>query len=85
MIKMINEKVKVLAQFGKDSSEITPSQFEWDNQAFTVRNAQKAIYKNGGQVVYMFSGTDGATSFELDFNPKDYSWILTKIWNTALA
>ena len=85
MKKTINEKVKVLAEFGRDITEIMPSQFNWENRQFNVQKASKAIYKNGADVCYLFSGTDGETSFELNFNPSDFSWILTKIWNTVLV
>jgi hypothetical protein len=85
MNESINEKVKVFAEFGRDITDIVPSQFNWGEKEFRVKNARKAIYRNGGNVSYLFSGNDGDTKFELDFNPKDLSWVLTKMWNTATA
>ena len=63
MNQSINEKVKVFAEFGRDISDIVPSQFNWGEKEFRVKNARKAIYRNGGNVSYLFSGNDGDTLF----------------------
>jgi len=85
MTKTINETVEVVAKFAGDIENIRPSQFKWQDREFNVKKSTRYRYRNGDEVVYVFSVTDGFSSFELDFNLRDFSWMLRKVCDMKLA
>lgn len=83
MNNSINEKIEVVAQFGRDLADIKPYKFKWHDQEFNIQKTSKYRY-NGSEVIYVFSGTDGSAQFQFDFNVADFSWHLRKLWNTVV-
>jgi len=81
----INEKIEVVAKFGQDLSDIKPYKFKWHDQEFNIQKASKYRYKNGSEIIYVFSGTDGSAKFQFDFNVSDFSWSLRKLWGSAIG
>lgn len=84
MNQTINEKIEVVAQFGRDLADIKPYKFKWQDQEFNIQKSSKYRYKNGSEVIYVFSGTDGSAMFQFDFNVADFTWRLRKLWNTVV-
>lgn len=85
MTKTINETVEVVAKFAGDIDNIKPSQFRWHDREFKVEKSSRYRYRNGDEVIYVFSVSDGLSSFELDFNLRDFSWMLRKVYDMKLV
>ena len=80
MYEAINEKIDVVAIFGKAFREVRPFKFRWHSRDYTISEiGYKHMEKQGRDTIYVFSCTDGSAFFELGFNASEVSWLLQKV------
>ena len=78
-IETINEFIKVGAIF-TGAENIRPAWFIWDKRKYQVKEVNYFwLEKSGREKLFCFSVTDGANTYELNFNAELASWKLTKI------
>jgi hypothetical protein len=78
-IETINEFIKVGAIF-KTGEDIRPAWFVWEGRKYTVKEVNYFwLEKSGREKLFCFSVTDGANTYELNFNAERAVWKLTKI------
>ena len=90
-IEKIDEFIKVGAIFTatggaafdgsvQKGDEIRPAWFIWDKRKYQVKEVNYFwLEKSGREKLFCFSVTDGANTYELNFNAELASWKLTKI------
>ena len=77
MPSVIQEPIKVLAVF---DNGIRPVKFKWRGRVYQVREITHFWDRRNGQIVLKcFSVSDGATLFELSYDPGAVSWTLEEV------
>ena len=82
MYENINEKVDVIAIFGKGFQDVKPFKLTWHGRQHIISEiGYKHKTREGNKVIHVFSCTDGHNFFELRFNAEDLKWILSRVWD----
>lgn len=82
MYEIINEKIDVVAIFGRGFLDAKPFRLKWQGRSYTITQiGYKHKLREGQKIIHVFSCTDGATFFELRFDGDDLKWILAKVWD----
>ncbi len=79
MLTRIYEQIKACVIFGRDI-KMKPLWFVWNNKRYTINDITYTwLCKEGNDLLYFFSVTDGSTLFELSYSTKTLVWTLTAI------
>ena len=72
-----NKSIQVGAVF--KGSLLHPVWFKWDGRKYEIKQVNYAWQSAKGEaLVYHFSVSDGANSYEIAFNSKEMAWRLNK-------
>jgi hypothetical protein len=82
MYDNINEKIDVIALFGRNHRDARPFRLKWKGREYDVRTVDYVYrQKSGEKLMYYFCVTDGANFFELKFDANDLGWTVNRVWN----
>jgi hypothetical protein len=82
MYENINEKIDIVAIFGKELRDVKPFRIRWKGREYTIESVDYVHrVKKGDKVFYYFSCTDGINFFELQFDSSDLGWFINKVWD----
>lgn len=82
MYETINEKVDVIAIFKKGYEDVRPFKVRWHGQDHAITKVgYQHKYRQGKNIIHVFSCTDGASFFQLAFNAAELSWFIEKVWD----
>lgn len=77
MSTIIREPVKVVAVF---DSGVKPAKFKWRGRTYPVKEITYTwTSKEGNTPIMHFSVTDGASLFELAYNPSTLDWSVEEV------
>ena len=73
----INQKVQAGVIF--KNALIHPAWFIWDGRRYNIKEINYRWQMTKGLAdIYFFSVSDGVNSYELSFNTREMTWVLTK-------
>ncbi|MDX1762742.1 MAG: hypothetical protein R3231_00315 [bacterium] len=79
MITEIGERVEVTAFFGEKGT-FRPLSFVWQKQEISVRQVvYHWLERDGMATAYSFSVTDGASTYQLRYDPGRLAWQLVAV------
>ncbi len=82
MYEQVDEKIDVLAVFGKGFKDIKPLKFKWGGKEYPITKiGYKHKVTEGRKIIHVFSATDGTNFFELRFDSSDLGWVMGRIWD----
>lgn len=82
MYETINEKVDVVAIFGKGFQDVQPFKLRWNRREYVIAKVgYKHKVKEGKKIIHVFSCSDGSTFFELRFDAEDLAWMIGRVWD----
>jgi hypothetical protein len=80
MYEDINEKIDVVAIFGKGFHDVVPYKIKWRGQDYLIKKVgYRHKVRDGRKIYFVFSMTDGATFFEAKCDAQDVSWMLGRV------
>ena len=80
MINYVNEEVSVITVYNAETHTIKPVAMKWNGKRHTiVRVAFYHPVRKGRVLHHVFSVTDGAMDFRLDFNSENQQWHLMEV------
>ena len=86
MYEVIDEKIDVVAIFGKGFHDVTPFKIRWNKREHVITKVgYKHKRREGRKIIHIFSCTDGSTFFELRFDANDLQWILGRVWDNEAS
>lgn len=80
MINYVNEAVSVITVYNAEARTITPAAMRWNGKRYTIKRV--AFYhpvRIGRVLHHVYSVTDGAMDFRLDFNSENQQWCLMEV------
>lgn len=82
MYEKINEKIDVVALFGRGFQDVIPFKIKWNKKEYKIEQVGYVHkVREGRKVIHVFSCTDGSNFFELRFDADDLKWILGRTWD----
>lgn len=80
MYEKVNEPVNVIASFV--GRKIMPHAFTWGRKRYTVKKVNLVhTDREGREIIFYFSVTDGANAFTLSFRPLALEWQLDDVYH----
>lgn len=82
MYEDIDEKIDVIALFGRKHRDAKPFRIKWKGREYDVQTVDYVYRRKiGDKIMYYFCVTDGANWFELQFDSNDLGWQIHRVWN----
>lgn len=82
MYELINEKIDVVAVFGRGFNDVKPIKIRWGSREHRITQVGYTHkVREGQKVIHVFSCTDGQNFFELRFDAVDLKWVLGRTWD----
>lgn len=82
MYEVINEKVDVVALFGRGFNDVRPFKLRWGGREFKITQVGYVHkVREGQKLIHVFSCSDGVNFFELRFDAHDLKWVLGRTWD----
>ena len=82
MYENINERISVVAIFGDTYQSVRPFKLRWKSKDYVIKKVgYQHKFKEGQNIIHVFSATDGINFFELKFNANELSWLIGRVGN----
>lgn len=87
MLEKINERVDILASFGRgpgNTTRVLVHRLRWKNKTYPVETfGLHHPERRGSQVFHIFSFASGPTAFRVELNPETMVWTLMEAFYDA--
>ncbi len=80
MIEAINERVSVISVYNRERSAYLPVRLRWHGQTHPITKlGYHHTYRQGRVIIHVFSVSNNAMFFRLEFNTETLEWWLKQI------